>query len=92
MGIDPSQVPGCTQLIDNIALPTHSCGVTRQFNGSDKIWAQPVVSATQYRFRFENTGEGFVRRIARPNYICLLSWTTLPLEDVKTYDVTVECW
>jgi hypothetical protein len=31
----------CTQLI-NTPGPTFSCGVTRQFAGSDKVWAQPI--------------------------------------------------
>ncbi len=52
MGLDPNNVPGCTQLIDNTALSTHSCGATKRFNGSDKIWAVPVVGGTQYRFQF----------------------------------------
>ena len=79
-GIDPNQVPGCTQLIDDIGLPTHSCNTTKLFGAGDKIYALPILNGTQYRFRFENAGEGFVRVITRPNYICLLNWTTLPLQ------------
>lgn len=90
MGIDPNQVPGCTGLIDNISLPTHSCGVTKPFGGSAKVWAQPVLGATQYRFRFENAGEGYSRNIVKPSYICLLSWVTFPLQNGSTYDVSVE--
>lgn len=52
MGLDVNNVPGCTQLIDNTALTTHSCGATKRFGGSDKIWAVPVLGATQYRFSF----------------------------------------
>ena len=52
MGLDVNNVPGCTQLIDNNTLPTHSCGVTKRFGGSDKIWAVPVIGGTQYRFSF----------------------------------------
>ena len=52
MGLDVNNVPGCTQLIDNIALTTNSCGVTKPFGGSAKIWAVPVVGGTQYRFNF----------------------------------------
>ncbi|HQW87807.1 MAG TPA: T9SS type A sorting domain-containing protein, partial [Flavobacteriales bacterium] len=90
MGLDPSAVPGCTGLVDNIGFPAHSCGVIRTFGGSDKVFAQPVVGATQYRFRFANAGEGYLRTILRPNYICPLSWVTLPLQNGVTYDVSVE--
>ncbi len=90
MGLDPSAVPGCTGLVDDIGTPAHSCGVTKTFGGSDKVWAQPVVGATQYRFKFENAGESYLRTIVRPNYICPLSWVTLPLQNGVTYDVSVE--
>lgn len=43
--------PICTELISTPGA-TFSCGVTKRFNGSDKIWAQPVTYATQYRFSF----------------------------------------
>jgi hypothetical protein len=88
MSIDPASI-GCPALINNTALPTHSCGVTKAFGGSDKIWAQPLFGATQYRFRFVNTGEGYVREILRPTYVCLLSWVTNPLVNGSTYTVTV---
>ena len=90
MALDATQVPGCTQLLDDTALPTHSCGVSKLFGAGDKVYALPVVGATQYRFKFENAGEGFVRVISRPNYICLLNWTTLPLQVGVTYSVKVE--
>ena len=90
MGLDPTAVPGCTGLVDDIGFPAHSCGVIKTFGGSDKIFAQPVVGATQYRFRFENIGEGYLRTIVRPNYICPLNWVTLPLVNGSTYDVSVE--
>lgn len=89
MALDPATV-GCTQLIDNPSLPTNSCGVTKTFGGSDKIWAQPKVGATQYRFRFVNAGLGYSRSILRPSYVCLLSWVTQPLVSGNTYDVSVE--
>ena len=91
MGIDPNQVPGCTQLIDDPNLPTHSCGVVKSFGGSDKIWAQPVVGATEYQWHFENVGEGYYRNIAKPSYALLLNWVTLPLQNGVTYDVSVQC-
>jgi Secretion system C-terminal sorting domain len=90
MGLDPNNVPGCTQLIDNPSLPTHSCGVTKSFGGSAKIWAVPVVGATQYRFNFSNPGEGYNRNVLRNSYVCPLSWVTQPLVNGSTYNVTVE--
>jgi hypothetical protein len=89
MGIDPAAVPGCTQLIDNPELPTHSCGVTKSFGGSDKIWADPVVGGTLYKFNFVNVGEGYTRTIQRHNYVCILNWVTSPLQNGSTYDVRV---
>ncbi len=89
MGIDPAQVPGCTQLIDNPNLNTHSCGVTKAFGGSDKIWAQPVLGGTAYRFQFSNPGEGYNRVMPSNNYVCVLHWDTLPLVNGSTYDVRV---
>jgi hypothetical protein len=102
MAIDPASINGCTQLIDNISLPTHSCGVTKTFGGSDKVWAQPVVAATQYRFRFvglidpdgagPNPPAAGARNIVKTTYICPLNWTTSTLVDGETYTVTVECY
>ena len=88
MGIDPAQVPGCTQLIDNTSLPTHSCGAIKTFGGSDKIWAVPVVGGTLYKFKFVNIGEGYSRIIQSSNYVCVLNWVTMPLVNGQ-YDVTV---
>jgi len=101
MAIDPSSI-GCPQLIDNISLPTHSCGVTRAFGGSDKIWSVPTYGATQYRFRFSgglidsdgptgpNAPAAGTRTILRPSYVCLLNWATFTLVNGQTYSVTVE--
>jgi hypothetical protein len=66
--------------------------VTKAFGGSDKIWAQPVTGATQYRFNFNNIGEGYNRNIIRPSYVCLLSWVTFPLVNGSTYNVKVEAF
>jgi len=89
MGIDPEQVPGCAHLIDNPSLSTHSCGVTRAFGGSDKIWAQPVLGGTAYRFKFTNPGEGYNRIIQQTNYVCVLNWVEQPLVNGQ-YEVRVE--
>lgn len=50
MALAPSQ-PICTELISTPGS-TLSCGVTKTFGGSAKIWAQPVTYATQYKFSF----------------------------------------
>ncbi|HEY0977322.1 MAG TPA: T9SS type A sorting domain-containing protein, partial [Flavobacteriales bacterium] len=82
----------CTALIDNPGSNTHSCGVTRTFGGSSRIWAQPVSGATAYRFRFSHAASGYVRTIDRTNYLCALNWVTLPLIDGNTYQVQVAAY
>ncbi|HEY0978750.1 MAG TPA: HYR domain-containing protein [Flavobacteriales bacterium] len=80
----------CPSLIDNTALTTHSCGVTRRFGSSDKVWAQPVAGATSYRFRFTHAASGYVRFISQSTYVCPLNWVTAPLQNGLTYEVAVE--
>jgi hypothetical protein len=80
----------CTGLIDNPSASTNSCGVTRTFGGSSKIWTNPLSGATSYRFRFTHAASGFVRNIVTPGYMCALNWVTLPLQNGLTYDVQVE--
>lgn len=101
MGLDPIATVGCTQLIDDVDLPTHSCNTTRSFGSSDKIWAQPVLGATQYRFKFEGLIDpdgdagplapvGGARVITQTSYVRVLNWATYTLVDGETYTVTVE--
>ena len=87
-----SAPPACptTQLIDDVNNANFSCGVTRSFGGSDKVYAQPLAGATNYRFRFENIGEGYLRNISGTSAARILNWATLPLQDGVTYDVTVQ--
>jgi Lamin Tail Domain/Secretion system C-terminal sorting domain/Calx-beta domain len=89
LGLDPNANNPCPQLINDPDLPTHSCGVTKTFGGSSKVWARPVVGANQYRFRFTNSGMGYNRIVAQNSYVCPLTWTTQPLVP-GTYDVAVE--
>ncbi|MCB0815873.1 MAG: T9SS type A sorting domain-containing protein, partial [Flavobacteriales bacterium] len=86
-----SAPPACplTQLIDDPNNVHFSCGVTRSFGGSDKVVAYPLSGATHYRFRFENTGEGYLRFIAGTSVARILNWVTNPLVPGVTYDVTV---
>ncbi len=101
LGLAPSQ-PVCTELISTPGS-TFSCGVTRVFGGSDKVWAQPVPYATEYRFRF--TGNSFdpdgpgplapvngiaTRNVTQASYALHLSWYTYALVAGNTYNVTVE--
>ena len=87
-----SAPPACpeTHLIDDVNNANFSCGVTRSFGGSDKVYAQPLAGATNYRFRFENVGEGYLRNIAGTSSARVLNWVTNPLMDGSTYDVTVQ--
>lgn len=101
MGLDISVVQGCAQLIDDTDLPTHSCGVTRSFGYSNKVWATPTLGATQYRFRFEGaidpdgasgplTPVTGARVITQSSYVRVLNWATYTLVDGETYNVQVE--
>lgn len=86
--------------MDDIGAPAHSCGVIKVFGGSQKIWAQPVQGATQYRFRFQNglidpDGPNLpgapalgTRIITVASYALVLNWTNFTLVNGSTYDVT----
>ena len=101
MALDVSVVQGCAQLIDDTDLPTHSCGVTKSFGNSDKVWATPILGATQYRFRFQGsidpdgdsgplTPIAGARVITQSSYVRVLNWATYTLLDGETYNVQVE--
>jgi len=93
MALDAANVPGCAQLIDNLGGSTHSCGVSRSLDVGDKIWATPILGASEYQFRFENVAEGYLRFVRIPNYVLTLTtYTVLPLEIGFTYDVTVQAF
>ncbi|MBK9074834.1 MAG: T9SS type A sorting domain-containing protein [Flavobacteriales bacterium] len=83
--------PSCspTRLVDQPLHPNFSCGVTRMFGAADQIHAISLSGATDYRFRFETDGGGFVRQIASNGSSLTLNWLTLPLQDASIYDVTV---
>ena len=103
MGLDVNNVPGCTQLINNPALSTHSCGATKRFGGSDKIWAMPVLGATQYQFSFMGPIDpdgpagplpavNNTRNIIRTSYVCPLNWSTYTLVNGGVYTVKVQVY
>ncbi|MCB9170174.1 MAG: lamin tail domain-containing protein [Flavobacteriales bacterium] len=79
-----------TKLIDDPGNANYSCGVTRTFGGSDKIYCYPVSGANKYRWRFENADENFVRIIATTVPGLVLNWVTLPLVPGSPYDVKVQ--
>ncbi|MCB0809950.1 MAG: T9SS type A sorting domain-containing protein, partial [Flavobacteriales bacterium] len=78
-----------TRLLDDPNSSLFSCGVSREFNVGDVIAANPVPGANRYQWRFEQVGDAFVRQIAKPGYVLVLNWGTLPLTAGATYDVTV---
>ena len=78
-----------TQLTNNPLSSEHSCGVTRSFGGSDKLFADAVPGANRYRFRFERIGGGFTRMIASSSRVLTLKWNMLPLVAGDSYTVTV---
>lgn len=101
MALDLSVVQSCPQLVNDVDLPTHSCGVTKSFGYSDKVWATPILGATQYRFRFDGAidPDGAngplspipgVRSITQASYVRVLNWATYTLVDGETYNVQVE--
>ncbi|MBK7942046.1 MAG: proprotein convertase P-domain-containing protein [Flavobacteriales bacterium] len=87
----PSTPPACptTSLVNNPGNPNFSCGVTRTFGGSGKVYANPVAGANKYRWRFERDGGGFTRVITSNTATLVLNWLTQPLVDGDTYNVTV---
>jgi len=90
IAVDPAAA-ACpmTNLVDDPSDQFFACGVAKTFGGSDNVRAIPIAGANRYQFRFENVSEGYLRFIGFPSYTCLLRWTTLPLSDGVTYDVTV---
>ncbi len=78
----------CTQLVDEPGNTQHSCGVTRTFGGSDKVWCYVVAGASEYQFKFQ--APGYSRNIASANAARLLNWATQPLVNGVTYSVTVQ--
>ncbi|MBK9273325.1 MAG: T9SS type A sorting domain-containing protein [Flavobacteriales bacterium] len=83
--------PPCatTRLVDRPNDPKFSCGVTRIFGGSDRLYAFKRISADRYQFEFSNTGAGYLRRIALPSSGVILNWVTQPLVAGTTYNVRV---
>ena len=99
--IDPAAAACPTTQLDNNPQhigTTYSCGVTGlDLNGSDKIWAIPVVKqpgnvpANRYRFQFELIAEGYLKTIVQNTYVhTLVTWPVNPLQYNKTYTVRVQ--
>jgi hypothetical protein len=96
--IDPTACT-TTSLNDNASDPNFSCGVSGKVVGASgqagKLYAKVVYSggnpATNYRFKFSEIGEGYLRTITTNNAALLLGlWSTNPLLcGTYTYDVQV---
>jgi hypothetical protein len=88
-----------TKLNDLVGDPNLSCGVTGKVVGASgqagKIYAKVVYSggnpATNYRFKFSEVGEGYLRTITTSNAALLLApWSSNPLLcGAHNYDVQV---
>jgi hypothetical protein len=87
--IDLSTNCPTTQLLNNVADPRHSCGITGvMLNGSRTLYAVAVSAANKYQFEFVKSG--YLRRIASPtSSLNLTVWATSPLQYGFTYDVKV---
>ncbi|HRH39670.1 MAG TPA: T9SS type A sorting domain-containing protein, partial [Flavobacteriales bacterium] len=71
------------------SLPEFSCGVTRQFPSSNKVWAWARSGANRYQFEFALPAENYVKlKSSTTNWIAL-NWAVDPLLDGRTYDVRV---
>lgn len=90
MRIDlPGSCP-TTQLVDNVADPHHSCGLSNVLlDGSQWLYAVPISQATNYQFEF--TSGGYDRRVSTTGSGLLLTeWAQSPLEyGMKHYSVRV---
>ncbi len=88
MKIDPAAA-SCptTQLVNNIADPHHSCGLTSvPLNGTRTLWAIVVSGANKYQFEF--TKPGYSRNIASTTpSVLITTWSTNPLLPCMTYNV-----
>ncbi len=78
-----------TNLMDIPGNQYFSCGATRTWGANNYVHARPVSGANRYQFRFRLPAEGFEVVRQANTYFVQLNWTTLPLQDGKTYDVDV---
>jgi hypothetical protein len=78
-----------TNLMDVPGSSQFSCGVARQFGPGNYLYARPVSGANRYQFRFRIAAEGFEVVRTSNTYLTQLNWSTLPLQNGKTYDVDV---
>ncbi|MBP7156765.1 MAG: T9SS type A sorting domain-containing protein, partial [Flavobacteriales bacterium] len=77
-----------TALVNQPNLPEYSCGVVKQFGGTDKVWAWARPGATRYQFEFTLPAEGnFLKVVTNTSYFATLNWTVDPLMPGVTYSV-----
>lgn len=91
--VDPVQA-ACplTRLMDIPGHPHFSCGVTREWGGTDKVQARPVSGATKYQFRFRMAGEGVEVVRTSNTYMLTLNWGGDPLVPGFIYTVDVRAF
>jgi 2',3'-cyclic-nucleotide 2'-phosphodiesterase (5'-nucleotidase family) len=63
-----------TKLMDIPGNSFFSCGVTRNWGGSNRIAARPVTGATQYQFRFESAELSVPVVRTSSTYVLQLNW------------------
>ncbi|MEZ4758105.1 MAG: CUB domain-containing protein, partial [Flavobacteriales bacterium] len=90
LAIDPV-LAACprTKLMDIPNDPDLSCGAIRPWGSGNFVHARPVSGANRYQFRFRLPAEGFEVVRTSTSYFLQLNWSTLPLQNGKTYDVDV---
>jgi len=78
-----------TQLINGSTSPQFSCGVTRQFPSSQRLYAWGRQGANRYQFEFTQPTENYIKNVVSNGPNVLLNWTSNPLLDGRTYNVRV---
>ncbi|HRH69320.1 MAG TPA: T9SS type A sorting domain-containing protein, partial [Flavobacteriales bacterium] len=89
--IDP-QLAQCppTALVNDPNNTLYSCGVTKPFGGTARLYAWSRPGATRYQFEFTLPGEGsFIKVVTTTSQYVVLNWTQDPLLPLATYNVRV---
>ena len=78
-----------TQLVNQNGIPEFSCGVTRQFPSTQRLWAWSRRGANRYQFEFSLPAENFLLVRTATTSNVQLNWTGTPLLNGRTYNVRV---
>jgi hypothetical protein len=79
-----------TKLVDQPGVATFSCGVSRNWGGSSRLWARAVSGATQYQFRF--TSSEMAAPVVRSTTTQVLQLNWNPALANGTYQVQVRAF